>query len=289
MKIKRSYLKKTNRTDAAFYGLGFLIMIGAVCILILLFLDMWGQGAQRLSLNFFTQFASRYPEKAGLLSAWVGTLLVVILTALVSIPMGILTAIYLEEYAPKNRLTRFLELNINNLAGVPSIVFGVTSLGLFVYGMGFGHSLLTAALTLALLILPIIIIATKEALKTVPQSLREASYALGANKWQTTFMHVLPYSMGGILTGVIIAISRAIGETAPLIAIGAVAYMAFLPTHPLDPYTVLPIQMFNWISRPQTAYHLNAAAAGIVLLVLTLLLNGIAILVRSYFRKKYKW
>lgn len=291
--IKRKY----HRQDYVFIIIAALVLFMALSSLILLLVDMFSHGLARMSLSFLVSFPSRFPEKAGILTAWTGTLFVIILTMLIAVPLGILTAVYLEEYGTRNdgrhpirhRLNQFIELNIYNLAGVPSVVYGVMSLGVFVYLFKLGHSIITAAITLAFLILPIIIIASREALKTVPKSIREAAFALGANRYQTVFQHVVPYSMGGILTGVIIAVSRAIGETAPLIAVGAVAYIAFIPTTPMDPYTVLPIQMFNWISRPQEEFHLNAAAAGSVLLMLTFLLNGIAIYIRSTFRKRYRW
>jgi phosphate transport system permease protein len=223
-------------------------------------------------------------------------------TAATAIPIGIGAAIFLEEYAPQNRLTDLIEINITNLAGVPSIVYGLMALGLFVYHFGLGQSIATAGLTLALLILPMVIIATREAIRSVPGSIREAAFALGATKWQVVKDHVLPYSMGGTLTGVILALSRAAGESAPLITVGALSFIAFLPHAPwqpdfpylsfawlLDPFSVLPIQMFNWISRPQQEFHRNAAAAGLVLLSMTLALNAIAILIRARFRKRVRW
>jgi phosphate transport system permease protein len=232
----------------------------------------------------------------------VGTTLVMLVTAFTAVPMGVAAGVYLEEYARKNWLTAMIEINIANLAGVPSIVYGLMALGLFVYQLDLGQSVLTAGLTLALLILPIVIVATRESIRAVPGSIREAAYALGATKWQTVKDHVLPYSYGGILTGVIIALSRAIGETAPLITIGALTFIAFLPESPIkaefpfvsldwlmSPFTVMPIQMFNWISRPQRDFHLNAAAAGLTLMVMTLAMNGIAIYLRYRFRKKIKW
>ncbi|HEY3166581.1 MAG TPA: phosphate ABC transporter permease PstA, partial [Candidatus Binatia bacterium] len=259
-------------------------------------------GLGRISFQFFTSFPSRFASQAGILSAWVGTTLVMIVTALTAIPMGVGAGVYLEEYAPKNWFTGLIEINIANLAGVPSIVYGLMALGLFVYQFRFGQSILSAGLTLALLILPIVIVATRESIRAVPSSMREAAYALGATQWQTTRDHVLPYSMGGILTGVIISLSRAIGETAPLITIGALTFIAFLPDPPIkgefpfvsfdwlwSPFSVMPIQMFNWVSRPQQEFHLNAAATGLVLMVMTLLMNGIAIYFRYRFRKRIKW
>jgi phosphate transport system permease protein len=225
-----------------------------------------------------------------------------LVTALAAIPLGIAAGVYLEEYARRNWLTEIIEINVTNLAGVPSIVYGLLALGLFVYGLGFGQSILSAGLTLALLILPVIIVATREAIRAIPGSIREGSYALGATRWQTVRDHVVPYSTGGILTGVIIGLARAIGETAPVITIGALTFIAFLPPAPVggefpfvsfewlrSPFTVMPIQMFNWLSRPQAAFQENAAAAGVVLVVLTLLMNGAAIWLRLRYRKRIKW
>ncbi|HET8564278.1 MAG TPA: phosphate ABC transporter permease PstA [Candidatus Binatia bacterium] len=293
---------RRKKIDALFAVVGLLsVSIGMITLTVLL-VDLFLDGAARLTIQFFTSFPSRFPSRAGILSAWVGTALVMLVTALTAVPMGIAAGVYLEEYAPKNWMTALIEINIANLAGVPSIVYGLMALGLFVYQFRLGQSILSAGFTLALLILPIVIVATRESIRAVPSSMREAAYALGATKWQTTRDHVLPYSMGGILTGVIIALSRAIGETAPLITIGALTFIAFLPDPPIkgefpfvsfewlmSPFTVLPIQMFNWVSRPQHEFHLNAAAAGLILLVMTLLMNGIAIYFRYRFRKRIKW
>ena len=288
--------------DKIFAIVGLLSTFIGLLTLAALIGDLAIDGLARLKPHFFTSFPSRFPDQAGILSAWVGTTLVMIVTALTAVPMGIAAGVYLEEYAPKNWLTAIIEINIANLAGVPSIVYGLMALGLFVYQFGFGQSILSAGLTLALLILPIVIVATREAIRAVPGSMREAAYALGATKWQTTSDHVLPYSMGGILTGVIIALSRAIGETAPLITIGALTFIAFLPDPPIaaefpfvsfewlwSPFSVMPIQMFNWVSRPQHDFHLNAAATGLVLMVMTLVMNAIAIYFRYRFRKRIKW
>lgn len=264
-------------------------LLVATVALVSLILDLAMRGVPRLSEQFLTSFPSRFPHKAGILSAWVGSIAVISVTALIAIPVGIAAGVYLEEYARKNWLTAFIEINIINLAGIPSITFGLMALGIFVYKFKFGNSILTAGLTLALLILPIVIVTTREALRTIPSMIKEAAYAVGASRWQMIQNHLLPYSTGGILTGVIIALSRAIGETAPLITIGALTFIAFLPQSIWDPFTVLPIQMFNWVSRPQEEFHVNAAATGVVLLVLTLLLNLIAILIRYRFRKKIKW
>lgn len=288
--------------DKIFSILGLLSLMVALFTLLALLIDLFTSGGSRISWDFFTSFPSRFAGKAGILSAWVGSLLVMLVTAATAIPLGIAAGIYLEEYSSKNWFTDFIEINISNLAGVPSIIYGLLALGLFVYQFQLGQSILTAGLTLALLILPIVIIATRESIRAIPQNIREASYALGATQWQTVRDHVLPYSMGGILTGVIIGLSRAIGETAPLITIGALTFIAFLPPAPVQevfpfinfewltsPFTVLPIQMFNWVSRPQEEFHLNAAATGLVLIFMTLSLNAVAIWVRYRYRKKIKW
>lgn len=295
-------LSANRRFDALFAVIGLVSTFVGMITLAALLYDLASDGLARISPQFFTSFPSRFAAQAGILSAWVGTTLVMIVTALTAIPMGVGAGVYLEEYAPKNWFTGLIEINIANLAGVPSIVYGLMALGLFVYQLRLGQSILSAGLTLALLILPIVIVATRESIRAVPSSMREAAYALGATKWQTTRDHVLPYSMGGILTGVIIALSRAIGETAPLITIGALTFIAFLPDPPIkgefpfisfdwlmSPFSVMPIQMFNWVSRPQQEFHLNAAATGLILMVMTLLMNGIAIYFRYRFRKRIKW
>jgi phosphate transport system permease protein len=256
----------------------------------------------RIDPDFFTHFPSRRAGEAGILSAWVGTVLVMIVTAAAAVPLGIAAGVYLEEYAPKNWVTDIIEINITNLAGVPSIVYGLLALGLFVYQFGFGQSILSAGLTLALLILPVVIVATREAIRAIPQMIREGSYACGATTWQTVSDHILPYSSAGILTGVIIGMARAIGETAPIITIGALTFIAFLPPVPYTgeppaalfdwlfaPFTVMPIQMFNWTSRPEAAFQVNAAAAGFVLVLMTLAMNGTAIWLRYRLRKNIKW
>ena len=300
--VVTGHSQKMRRQDFVFWLVGLFVLFFSLITLVALIIDLFTTGWMRITPEFFTNFASRFPEKAGILAAWVGSLIVIFVTASISIPLGVATAIYLEEYSTRNKFSRLIELNILNLAGVPSIIYGIMSLGIFVYYFHWGQSILTASLTLALLILPIIIVATRESIRTIPQFIREASYSVGATKWQTIRHHILPYSSGGIMTGVVIALSRAIGETAPLITVGALSFIAFLPTAPIsaeppylsgqflfDPYTVLPIQMFNWVSRPQEEFHVNAAAAGAVLLTLTLLLNGLAIFIRYRFRKKYKW
>ena len=295
-------IRYNKRWNYLFMIIGLLSTMVGLILLCALMLDLAMDGGPRLSYKFLTSFPSRFPEEAGILSAWVGSFLLVLVTALAAIPLGIAAGIYLEEYGKKNRLTDIIEINIANLAGVPSIVYGLLALGLFVYFLKLGESILTGGLTLALLILPMVIMATREAIRAIPNSIREASYALGATKWQTVQWHIIPYSTGGILTGVIIGLSRAIGETAPIITVGALTFIAFLPSSPvtpefpfvsfkwlMDPFTVMPIQMFNWVSRPQKEFQLNAAAAGIILMVMTLLMNGLAIYIRYRFRKKIKW
>jgi len=291
-----------KRWEKVFIAVGVFSLFIALATLVLLVSDLLIRGWPMLNWRFFTSPPSSDPEEAGISIAWVGSLLVILVTAFVAVPLGIAAGIYLEEYAPKNWLLDFIEINITNLAGVPSITYGLLALGFFVYILNWGESILTAGFTLALLILPIVIVTTRESLRAIPQGIREAAYAVGASRWQVIADHVLPYSMGGILTGIIVGISRAIGETAPLITIGALTFITFLPDSPLTtqfpfisfnwvwaPFTVLPIQMFNWVSRPQDAFQINAAAAGIVLLVLTLGVNALAIYLRYRFRKSIKW
>ncbi len=298
----RSGLAWRKNLDKAFVVVGLLILMSCLGLLALLFLDLVRDGAERFGWDFLTQFPSRKAERAGILSAWVGTSMIMLVTALVALPVGVAAAIYLEEYAPKNWFTGVIEINVTNLAGVPSIVYGLLALGLFVYKFGFGQSVLSAGLTLALLILPIIIVGTREALRAVPKAIREAAYGLGATRWEVTKDHVLPYSTGGILTGLILGLSRAIGETAPIITIGALSFIAFLPDSPISSefpfvnfawlkseFTAMPIQIFNWVSRPDQAFQQNAAAAAAILLAMTLAMNAIAIWIRYRFRKKINW
>ena len=298
----RRLIGRHKLRDHLFAILGLVCLLVGLLTLVGLFAQLLADGLPRLKPGFFTSFPSRFAEEAGILSAWVGTILVMLVTACVAVPLGVAAAIYLEEYAPKNWLTAIIEINVTNLAGVPSIVFGLLALGLFVYQLNFGQSILSAGLTLALLILPIVIVSTRESLRAVPGSIREAAYALGATRWQMVSGHVLPYSMSGILTGVIIGLSRAIGETAPVITIGALTFIAFLPHSPItgqfpfvsfewlkDPFTVMPIQMFNWTSRPEEEFQVNAAAAGVVLLAMTLAMNAVAIYLRYTIRKRIKW
>ena len=295
-----------KRLDALFKVLGILTTAFGVLVLLVLFIDVFLDGASRLSMNFLTNFPSRKPEAAGILSAWVGTIWIMAVTAFIALPLGIGSAIYLEEYAPKNRLTALIEISIANLAGVPSVIFGLLGLGLFVRWFNLDRSVLAGGLTLAILVLPVIILSTREALRAIPFSIREASYAVGATKWQTVYFQVLPAALGNIMTGVILAMSRAVGETAPLITIGALTYIAFLPQAPVslsrgvpfihfsfqglfDPFTALPIQIFNWVSRPQKGFSVNASAGIIVLMGITLAMNSMAIILRYRQRKKTRW
>ncbi|MEZ5964998.1 MAG: phosphate ABC transporter permease PstA [Planctomycetota bacterium] len=302
MRSVQQILVLRRRQDAIFNVLGIVCTTVAVVTLATLLAQLCWDGLGRLDWSFLTSYPSRHAAKAGILPALVGSLLVMLVTALVAVPLGVAAGVYLEEYARKNRLTAIIEVNIANLAGVPSVIYGLMALGVFVYAFGLGHSILTAGLTLALLILPIVIVATREALRAIPRSIREASYALGATKWETVRQHLLPYSVGGIATGVIIGLSRAIGETAPLVTVGALAYIPFLPDPPFksqfpflsfdwlsSDFTVLPIQMFNWVSRPDPSFHANAAAIGIVLILVTLTMNACAIVVRRRVRARIRW
>jgi phosphate transport system permease protein len=302
MRTLQQTLTLRRRQDTAFKWLGIACTLLGVVTLAALLVDLLVDGLARIDWAFLTSFPSRRAASAGILSALVGSLCTMLVTAVVAIPLGVAAGVYLEEYAAKNRITTVIEVNIANLAGVPSVIYGLMALGVFVYIFELGQSILTAGLTLAMLILPIVIVATREALRSIPRSIREASYALGATKWETVRHHLLPYSTGGIATGVIIGMSRAIGETAPLLTIGALAYVAFLPDPPftsefpfvsfawLDAkFTVLPMQMFNWVSRPDPAFHANAAAAGIVLIAITLSMNALAIWVRYRMRRRIKW
>jgi phosphate transport system permease protein len=274
------------------FGRGFqLLSLAAITVglimLSILILDIILDGYKWLRPEFFTEFPSRFPEKSGLRSALQGSLWMIGLTALMAFPIGVGAAIYLEEYAPENWLTRFIEINISNLAGVPSIIYGLLGLGLFVRGLELGRSVLAGSMTMALLVLPILIVSGREAIRAVPQSVRHASLALGATKWQTIQNHVLPYALPGILTGTILAMSRAIGETAPLITIGALTYIRFDLKGPMDLFTVLPIQIFNWVSLPKAEFQELAAAGIIVLLAVLLSMNALAIILRN--RLQIRW
>lgn len=259
----------------------------ALLSLLMLLLDVLGDGAGRLSGDFLTRLDSRLADRAGVKPALVGSLWLMGLVALFSFPIGIGAAMYLEEFAPDTRLTRFVEINVANLAGVPSIVYGLLGLAVFVRFMALGRSVLAGALTLALLILPVIIVAGREALRAVPPSIRQASLALGATDWQTLRSQTLPASLPGMMTGMILGMSRAIGETAPLITMGALTYVNFVPGHPLDRFTALPIQIFNWVSRPQTDFHEVAAAGIIILLVLLFAMNATAVFLRNRYEKRW--
>jgi phosphate transport system permease protein len=298
----RRLVAQAKYWDKVFVILGLLCLLVGVLTLALLLAGLVHDGAGRLNWEFFSNFPSRRAERAGILSALVGSTLVMLVTAVAAIPLGVAAGVYLEEYARRTWITEIIEVNVTNLAGVPSIIYGLLALSLFVYGLGFGQSILSAGLTLALLILPVIIVATREAIRAIPGAIREGAYALGATRWQTVRDHVVPYSTGGILTGVIIGLARAIGETAPIVTIGALTFIAFLPPAPISgefpfisfewlrsPFTVMPIQMFNWLSRPQAAFQENAAAAGMVLVVMTLLMNAAAIWLRLRYRKRIKW
>lgn len=294
-------LRRAKWTDGVFAVLGVTVLILSLAVLGALVGDFIADGAGRIDRDFLTSYPSRRPGDAGILSAWVGTTLVMIVTAALAVPLGVAAGIYLEEYAPKNRLTDFVEINVTNLAGVPSIIFGLLALGLFVQTLAMGQTILVAGITLALLILPILIVATRESLRAIPQEIREAAFGLGADQWQTVSGYLLPAARPGILTGAIVGLSRAIGETAPIITIGALTFIAFLPPSPVQdsfpfvnfdwlnsPFTVLPIQMFNWISRPQAGFHVNAAATGLILLTMTLLMNGFAIWLRYRLRSNLR-
>jgi len=275
--------------ERAFQAICLLAMLLPLLLLLVLIGKALTDGWPRLSWGFLTSYPSRRPATAGLLPALVGSIYLMGLTALIAIPLGIGAALYLEEYAPRGRVTSLIEINIANLAGVPSIIYGLLGLEVFVRGLALRRSLLAGAATLALLLLPMVIMASREALRTIPPSLREACYALGAERWQTIRQVVLPMSLPGMLTGIILALARAIGETAPLITIGALTYVAFLPDSLRSPFTALPIQIFNWISRPQPAFHVNAAAGIIVLLAIMLILNGLAIWLRDRMRWRASW
>jgi phosphate transport system permease protein len=291
-------VRRANRQDLRFAIIGLCVLIVTMVALLALVADFMIDGVPRLSWEFLTNYPSRRPERSGILSAGVGSTLVMLTTGAIAIPIGIAAGIYLEEYARKNWMTDIIEINVTNLAGVPSIIYGLLALGLFVQTLRLGQTILVAGMTLALLILPIIIVATREALRSIPLEIREAAYALGADKWQAVWMYLLPTARPGILTGAIVGMSRAIGETAPIITIGALTFIAFLPPAPVQPtfpfvnldwlnspFTVLPIQMFNWISRPQAGFHVAAAATGVVLLAMTLLMNGLAIYIRYRIRR----
>ena len=272
--------------DVGFQAVGLVVLLVALGALAALLYSVLHDGLGRLSWDFITSYTSRHASESGIRPALAGSLFIIMLTGLIALPAGVASAIYLEEYGSRSRMARLIELNIANLAAVPSIIYGLLGLGLFVRALGFGGSIIAGASTLALLVLPVVILSTREALRTVPMSLREGSYALGATKWQTIWYQVLPVAVPGILTGLILSLSRAIGETAPLITIGALTYVPFLPDSIWSPFTVLPIQIFNWVSRPQAEFAQNAAAAILVLLALLLSMNAAAIWLRDRLQKR---
>ncbi|WDU83222.1 phosphate ABC transporter permease PstA [Caloramator sp. Dgby_cultured_2] len=280
--------KRRKIKNKIFHALIFLCTLFGIFILSILLFSILSKGLKWLSMDFITNFPSRFPKKAGIYPALLGSLWLIILTALISFPVGIGTALYLEEYAKDNKFTEFIKLNIANLAGVPAIIYGMLGLAVFVRLLGFGRSILSGALTMSLLILPTIIISSQEALRSVPESLKQASYALGTTKWQTITGVILPYALPGILTGTILGLSRALGEAAPLIVVGALAYVSFIPKTPFDQFTVLPIQIFNWSSMPKKEFQ-NVAAAGIIVLLFILLgVNSVAILLRNKYQIRMK-
>jgi phosphate transport system permease protein len=281
--------RKSRIIDKTFKFVGLAFTVFALLVLAVLIIDILLKGLTRINWSFFSNLPSRHAENSGILTALAGMLSLLFFTILIAIPIGILAGVYLQEYGTNNKFAKFIEINIANLAGVPSVIYGILGLTIFVRMFGLGNSLLAGAFTLALLILPIIIVATREAIRAVPGTLREASYGMGATKWQTTRRVVIPSALGGILTGIILSISRAVGETAPLLVIGALVYVPFIPEGPNDQFTTLPIQIFNWVSRPQAAFITNAAAGIIILLLITFILNGIAIYIRSKWYKNIKY
>jgi len=281
-------IQKNRLLDNAFKYWGIFCTIIGLVLLVVFIGDILIDGLSRIDWSFITNLPSRKAEKSGIYTALMGSIWILLLTSLIAIPIGVAAGIYLEEYSKKNKFSGILEINISNLAGVPSIIYGLLGLEVFVRIMNLGASVLAGSLTLSLLILPIIIVATREAIKAVPKSISDASYALGASKWQTIWNQILPASSGGILTGDLLALSRAVGETAPLIVVGALAYVPFAPSTPMDEFSVLPIQIFNWISRPQHGFIENAAAAIIILLLITFIMNGIAVYFRNKWQNKWK-
>lgn len=277
---------RRQRIGMLLTGVLFLATMLGILVLISLLVDVAITGAPWLDINFLNSFPSRHPDEAGILSAIVGSIWLMLLTAAISVPLGVGAAIYLEEYAEEGWFLRLIQVNIANLAGVPSVIYGILGLAIFVRFFALERSLMAGALTMSLLILPIIVISTQEALRAVPEGIRESAFALGATRWQVIQSHVLPMAAPGIFTGIILALSRAVGETAPLIMIGALTFIAFLPESIMDPFTVLPIQIFNWTARPQQEFQDLAAAAIIVLMVFVLLMNLSAILLRNYFEER---
>jgi len=296
------YSKKQKKINLMFYFFGGIVLVSVLSVFFLLISALFYKGYSNINFDFLNSFPSRFSEKAGILPGLIGSLLVCLTSMLVAVPFGILTGVYLSEYKRKSAFSLVLQTTITNLAGIPSIVYGVVSLGVFVYYFKLGHSIISAALTLSLLALPIIIVCTYETLRLIPLTIREAAYSLGANKMQTIIHHLLPYSLSGIVTGVFFSFSRITGETAPLIAVGALTFVTFLPQSLItnqfpyisfawtdDPYTVIPIQIFNWVSRPDTDFHSNAAAACLVLMGITLTISAIALFFRAKIQKSIKW
>ena len=271
---------RERRREAIFQVLAATMVLFALTMLSVLLIKILLDGYARLGVSFLTQYASWRPERAGIKAALVGSFYLMLLTAALAVPIGVGAAIYLEEFARKSRWARFIEINITNLAGVPSVIYGLLGLQVFVRTLAMERSLLAGACTMALLALPVIITAAREGLRAVPRSLREASLALGATRWQTVRYAVLPVAMPSVLTGVILSLSRVVGETAPLLVIGAFVYIGSLPGSLFSSFTVLPVQIYDWIARPQPAFHQNAAAGIIVLLILLLSMNALAIYMR---------
>jgi phosphate transport system permease protein len=292
MAVERGFAVANRETlqrrvlDLAFQSIALLVLVLALGSLTLLVTDVVSDGGARLNWQFLTSIPSRRASEAGIYNALVGSVFIIALTGALALPIGVAAAIYLEEYGGRSRIAHLIEINISNLAAVPSIIYGLLGLGLFVRAMGMERSVMAGAATLALLVLPVVILSTREALRTVPKSIREGSYALGATKWQTIWYQVLPAAFPNMLTGLILALSRAVGETAPLVTIGALTYVPFLPESIWSPFTVLPIQIFAWVSRPQAAFAQNAAAGIIVLLLLLLAMNATAIVLRDRFQKR---
>lgn len=285
-----AYARRRRRLSQAFAFLCLAATALCVLVLALLIIEILWQGLPWLNIQFLTSFPSMYPEKSGIAAALVSSLWLIGLTTLFSVPIGVGAAMYLEEYAPPSRWRSLVQLNIANLAGVPSIVYGILGLGLFVRAMALQRSILAGSLTLTLVVLPIVILAAQEALRAVPNSIRQASYALGATRWQTVWHQVLPAATPGIMTGVILAISRAMGEAAPLVAMGAAAtFITFVPVSPADEFSALPVQIYDWASRPQPEFHHVAAAAIVVLLTVLILLNATAVYVRYHYGKRIRW
>jgi phosphate transport system permease protein len=283
------YRRRRSHLSKAFAILCLVATSFCVLVLAILLLEVFWQGLPWLNLSFLTNFPSSFPEQAGILPALLGSVWLILLTALFSVPIGVGTAIYLEEYAKASRWRGLVQLNIANLAGVPSIVYGILGLGLFVRALALDRSVLAGALTMTLVVLPIVILAAQESLRAVPDSIRRASYALGATRWQTVWHQVLPAALPGILTGVILAISRALGEAAPLVVIGAATFITFVPVSPTDEFSALPMQIYDWAKRPQAEFHHVAAAGIIVLLTVLIIMNATAVYLRYHYGKRVRW